>query len=182
VSPELKTVGDLLYWSYANLAMAHAAIGKGESRYSRRHYMVRARLLKGLRGKTMSVGSIVDDERVKMEQGVVCCYCGSSTAITMDHLLPKRAGGFDSADNIVWACRSCNSAKGATDVLVWYQQKKVFPPLLILRRYLKLAIAYCYERGSMDVALADAPEVPFRLDAVPIKYPQPAELVLRVES
>lgn len=41
-----------------------------------------------------------------------CAYCGSDADITTDHVMPRSRGGSDAPDNIVWACRSCNSAKG----------------------------------------------------------------------
>ncbi len=43
-----------------------------------------------------------------------CHYCGGP-ADTVDHVIPRSAGGapYD-PNNTVAACRSCNSAKGAT--------------------------------------------------------------------
>jgi hypothetical protein len=40
--------------------------------------MIRARLYKGLRGGTMNIGPIADDERLKMILPQACCYCGSN--------------------------------------------------------------------------------------------------------
>jgi len=48
-----------------------------------------------------------------------CLYCGSDLRhaapadITLDHLLPRSAGGNNEATNLVTACRSCNSSRGA---------------------------------------------------------------------
>ena len=48
-----------------------------------------------------------------------CLYCGRDLSdaapadITLDHLLPRSAGGSNEATNLVTACRSCNSARGA---------------------------------------------------------------------
>jgi len=41
-----------------------------------------------------------------------CQYCGSSKDLTLDHVLPKSRGGKTSWDNLVAACRNCNSRKG----------------------------------------------------------------------
>lgn len=38
------TIGEVLFWSYANLAMADAAIRRGDPFYGRVHYMIRQRL------------------------------------------------------------------------------------------------------------------------------------------
>ncbi len=48
------------------------------------------------------------------EFGGCCAYCGSSSrALTRDHVIPVSKGGTHTKDNIVPACRSCNSSKGA---------------------------------------------------------------------
>jgi hypothetical protein len=63
--------------------------------------------------------------------------------------------------------RSCNSSKCASDALEWLVKKNEFPPILLLRRYLKIAIAMCRERNLLDVPVAAAPELPFSLSAIP---------------
>ena len=44
-----------------------------------------------------------------------CTYCGTegdpSNPLTADHFVPKALGGTDDRDNLVTACRRCNSAK-----------------------------------------------------------------------
>jgi 5-methylcytosine-specific restriction endonuclease McrA len=42
--------------------------------------------------------------------GWVCQYCGS-TAENVDHVIPKSRGGEHSWENVVAACRRCNSKK-----------------------------------------------------------------------
>lgn len=175
---ELKTVGDLLYWSYSNLAMAHAAVDRGAARYGTVHYMIRARLFKGLRAGTMDLGSLGDDERLKMTLPQACWYCGAREHLSADHLVPRSRGGPDKGENLVWACRTCNSSKQARDVLEWLASRDEFPPLLLLRRYLKLAIEYCDSEGVLDRNLDDAEPVPFALGAIPRRFPSPGELVL----
>jgi hypothetical protein len=140
-SPEPTTLRLHLYWSYANLAMAHAAVERGATKYGPLHYMIRARLYKGLHTGAMNIRSLLDDEKIKMNAARVCAYCNADAKLTIDHLLPKHKGGWDSADNAVWVCGSCNSSKGATDVLVWWPKRHDdFPPLMLLRRYLKSAL------------------------------------------
>ena len=173
-----STVGELLYWCYANLAMAHAALDGGATAYGRQHYMVRTRLLNGLTEGTMTVGSLVDDDRLKLVLPRACCYCGAGERLSVDHLIPVSRGGPESADNIVWACAPCNSSKGAGDVLRWYAGRREFPPLLLLRRYLKLAIGYCAARNLLGTPLAELPEIPFDLASVPESFPPPGELIL----
>lgn len=40
-----------------------------------------------------------------------CVYCGDP-ADTIDHVIPRSKGGTDDLDNLVPACRDCNSRKG----------------------------------------------------------------------
>jgi hypothetical protein len=59
-------------------------------------------------------------------------------------------------------------------------EKNQFPPILLLRRYLKLAVEMCRDMNLMDVPLAAAPELPFSLSAIPQSFPQPSQLRLWV--
>ena len=177
---EINTVGELLHWSYANLAMAHSSITAKAEKYGRTQFMIRSRLYKGLNKQTMSIGPLADDERLKMVLPQACCYCGSRDYLSIDHLIPTKRGGANTGDNLVWACRSCNSSKCARDALEWLKEKNEFPPILLLRRYLKLAIEIGRERNIMDIPPAEAPELPFSLSAIPQTFPQPGQLRLWV--
>jgi len=126
----------------------------------------------------MSVGSLVDEERMKLLIEKCCAYCGKCGKLTVDHLISKERGGSESADNIVWACRSCNSSKGAEDVLVWYCRNGAFPPLLLLRRYLKLAFALASHRGILETAISESGSFPIKLSGIPVSYPPPGGLRL----
>lgn len=45
--------------------------------------------------------------------GNVCHYCGKVGSMTRDHVIPITRFGTDNIENIVPACRSCNSKKNA---------------------------------------------------------------------
>lgn len=56
---------------------------------------------------------------IKKSQNYCCKYCNKKeirgkekTYLTKDHVIPYNKGGHNTADNVVAACRSCNSAKG----------------------------------------------------------------------
>lgn len=102
-----------------------------------------------------------------------CAYCGSSQSLTIDHVFPRARGGADDADNAVWACRSCNSSKGKRDLLEWYADRGVRPPILLIRRYLKQCIAFARSSGLLDSSLASLPDGPFSVKAIPVWYPDP---------
>ena len=162
--------------------MAHSALTAKAESYGRTHFMIRARLYKGLNAGTMSIGPLADDERLKMILPQACCYCASTDHLSVDHLIPTKKGGKNAGDNLVWACRSFNSSKCAIDALEWLAKRKQFPPLLLLRRYLKLAIELARERNLMETNLEAVPELPFSLTAVPVSYPKPIYLCLWVNN
>ena len=175
---QITTVGDSLFWSYSNLGMAHAAVEKGATGYKQLHFIIRNRLYSGLRKGTMNIGPLADDEKLKMILPQACCYCGARENLSVDHLIPSHKGGANAGENMVWACRSCNSSKCATDVLEWLAKRDQFPPLLLLRRYLKLAVDYCVENEIMDMPLEEVQDVPFSISAIPHDFPPPSELRL----
>lgn len=62
--------------------------------------------------------------------GGQCAYCGCSPrkgrTLTRDHLKPVAAGGATVQSNIVPACESCNSSKGAEDFKDWFMKQPFF--------------------------------------------------------
>lgn len=180
---QLNTVKEVLYWSYANLAMAHTAVDRNQEKYAVFNYMIRAKLYKGLIDGSMNIGTLFDDEKIKMQSGSKCSYCGSEDKLALDHIFAKKLGGKDVGDNLIYACRSCNSSKGKKDMMEWMDYKNVFPPLMILRRYLKLVINYCIDNNLMDCQPSDLKnkEYPFNINYVPLSYPKPKELLLTVD-
>ena len=66
------TVAELIYWSYANLAMAHDGINRGLPTYDKTSFIIRMRMYNGLLSGKMQVSSLFKDERWKMENSVRC--------------------------------------------------------------------------------------------------------------
>lgn len=52
---------------------------------------------------------------IRAEANGLCHYCRQQKKLTFDHVKPLAKGGAHSRDNIVMACGSCNSRKGAKD-------------------------------------------------------------------
>ena len=179
---ETKTVKELIFLSYSNLAMAHSAIDRKQTKYNVVNYSIRAKLFKGLKNGSMNIRSLFDDEKVKLSQGSICSYCGSIDKLSLDHIFPRRYGGTDTGDNLIYACKTCNSSKGKKDLMQWYIDKDEFPPLMIIRRYLKLIYNYCLEKGLLEInsdELVDK-KLPFDITLIPIKFPKPDGLVLTI--
>jgi len=180
---QLNTVKELLFWSYANLAMAHTAVDRKQEKYAPFNYMIRAKLFKGLIEGSMNIRTLFDDEKVKLLSSNKCSYCGSIENLALDHIFSKKLGGKDVGDNLISACRTCNSSKGKKDLMEWMGYKNAFPSLMILRRYLKLVVAYCIEKDLMECSVNEVKEQKhlFNIEYIPVKYPKPSELVLVIE-
>ena len=57
-------------------------------------------------------GVVLTRQNVFKRDGYKCQYCGSMENLTLDHVFPKSRGGASSWDNLVTACKGCNSKKG----------------------------------------------------------------------
>lgn len=53
----------------------------------------------------------------------MCVYCGSREDLGLDHVVALTRGGKHSMDNLVVACRSCNSSKGNSRLDVWLAKR-----------------------------------------------------------
>jgi 5-methylcytosine-specific restriction endonuclease McrA len=65
---------------------------------------------------------IPDDLRWKIyaRDNFTCRYCGANgVPLSLDHVIPHAKGGTATIDNLVAACRPCNSAKGARTPQEW---------------------------------------------------------------
>ena len=49
---------------------------------------------------------------VFVRDGHACVYCGDTSDLTIDHVLPRSRGGDSSWENLVSCCRPCNLEKG----------------------------------------------------------------------
>ena len=176
--PQKATVAEHLYWSYANLAMAEVALHDRDRIYSQKHFMIRARLYAGLTKGTMSPRSLMRDQRIRMKLPQECIYCGETRHLALDHIVPTNRGGADIGDNVLWACLKCNSSKSDRDIFEWwFRSRDGFPPLLVVRIYLKQAIAYCIANGFMGRFVDEVEGNPFSFKAIPLDYPQPETLI-----
>src|SRR5688572_20627157 len=115
-SSDKITVAERLFWCYANLAMAEVAVHEKCASYGRKHFMVRARLYKGLRTGAMSPRSLMRDQAIRLKLPQECVYCGATGYLCIDHIVPSNRGGDDIGDNAIWACRKCNSSKSDRDL------------------------------------------------------------------
>lgn len=176
---EFSTIGEYFYWIYSNMSMAHVALQCNHMVYERSDFMIRSRLYKGLCSGKMNIHSLYDDEKTKLNTHS-CCYCGSLQKLSIDHLIPRKMGGTDCADNLIYCCKSCNSSKNKTDLIEWCLKNNNFPPILILRRYLKLAYVYLSSDNILDLPFSELKNHTdiFRLNLLACSFPSPSDLRL----
>ena len=148
----VDTVRKLIYWEYARLIARAAGMednwGFIVSRY------------KKLASGEMKWSSTIRDWETECDRGRACVYCGATTSLSTDHVVPASRAGVDqrvvdllqSHDNCVRACRTCNSKKGDKDVFEWYGAERGGEiPKLVLSKFLKLAYRLHETQGTLDV-------------------------------
>jgi hypothetical protein len=54
-----------------------------------------------------------------------CGYCGDE-ATSLDHIIPRFKSGSSNRNNLVPACRRCNTSKASTKMEEWYQRQDFF--------------------------------------------------------
>lgn len=72
-------------------------------------------------------------QRIGGAQNWRCCHCGVRTneatepgqMASLDHIIPRALGGTHHDDNLVLACRACNSARGHN--IIWTPPKETSP-------------------------------------------------------
>jgi len=63
-----------------------------------------------------------------------CAYCGATdTPMQRDCVLAISRGGRYTLDNVVPACRSCNTSKWHAEVTGWLRRKRLDEPAFLLR-------------------------------------------------
>jgi len=148
----VDTVRRFIYWQYAVL-IARSAGFEGNYGFVVSRY-------KKLKSGEMAWSSSVRDYEKELDRGRICVYCGATTGLSTDHVVPiSRAGVdprivslLDSSDNCVCACKSCNSTKGDRDVFEWYGPQRVAQiPKLVLSKFLKLSYRLHETQGTLDL-------------------------------
>ena len=160
-----ETIRQLLAQYYAYLVRAAAARRVGAHRYTTDHHKLAVAFYRDVLAGRKRIGSFFNEERAKL--GVArCAYCGAPDTLSVDHLVRRLAGGPDDANNLLPACRSCNSSKGASDVMAWHIRKGRYPQRAVVRRYVKLAWRWCERHDYLDRSLGEAGDMPFDLQAL----------------
>jgi hypothetical protein len=138
------TVRDLLYWEYAKL-IAGSAMG------DRKAYGFITVTYKKLRAGQLTPSAILTENKRLVADGESCAYCGGAGRLEWEHVIPLAAGGPDTIDNLVRACRPCNATKGARDPYQWLLDEPGREvPRLVLGKLLKLLFEAHEKRDLLD--------------------------------
>ncbi len=178
--PRFANFGEMLFWSYANLQMMHAAIGMGKEKYDRQCYMIRAKAFRAYKEGRWNIHDLFENNIAKMKAGSYCWYCGkefkNKAELTIDHVFPRSKGGANDMDNIIMVCKHCNSSKNDMDLLEWYfERRHEFPPIHVLVHYLKQIYLYSKDNDLLGKHREEMEQMnlPFNFRYIPLDYPQP---------
>ena len=81
--------------------------------------------------KLNAIGEYTPDEFTSTceEFSWCCCYCGKSVTektVTIDHAVPISKGGSNYIENLLPACRKCNSSKNASELFDWFKNMEFY--------------------------------------------------------
>ena len=65
-------------------------------------------------------------ESVKHYFKGTCAYCGKELPLAQEHFIPLSIGGEYTHNNIICACKNCNSSKNNKDFFEWYPKYKYY--------------------------------------------------------
>lgn len=176
---QFANFGEYFYWAYANFQMLHYALGAGKKEYDRQCFMVRAKAYKAYCEGRWKPHDLYDFNKAKMLYADKCWYCGKEFAggrnLTLDHVFPRSKGGDSAMDNLVPVCQSCNSSKGRKDVLRWFAERDLFPPLHVIVHYYKQIYLYAAAHDLFGKHRDElrAMSLPFDVDAIITHFPSP---------
>lgn len=79
---------------------------------------------KAIKRSLTSSLTVTQWEEIKQHFNNACCYCGEEKTLHQEHFLALSKGGEYTHNNIVPACKSCNSSKNNNTFFEWYPKYK----------------------------------------------------------
>jgi hypothetical protein len=148
----VKTIREEIYYEYAKL-ISRSAHGKIV-------YPFVADRFKKLRDGQITISGTIREWEREQELPHECVFCGSRDNLSSDHLIPRNRGGDDSADNLVLACRSCNSSRNDKGVFEWLGLKKKDDlHRLVAGKYLKQLLKVHEQAKTTDITIEQLKEL-----------------------
>ncbi|MCB1634484.1 MAG: HNH endonuclease [Xanthomonadales bacterium] len=153
---------EVLLFAYAQL-IADAAISCRSShapamRTGSRYWSFANSTFLKLKAGLISPSTVLRENKLLVSNGMECAYCGDTTKLQWEHIVPCSRRGPNTIDNLVLSCARCNSQKGALNPIEWYEARglrKADVPRLVMGKLIKLV---CEEHSRRDSL--NAPEFP----------------------
>ena len=125
----LANVFETIMYEYAKLIADQAVEDRATlapaERTTRDYWSFVALTFKKLKDGRISASSILRENKILVQNGGLCAYCGASGSLQWEHIIPKSRGGPDTIDNMVVSCPKCNREKAARNPIEWYDSKTV---------------------------------------------------------
>lgn len=169
---ETESIRDLIYYQYAKIIAKRAFNRPDGVSVKGQHYGFVKTCFRDLKSGKKEWSEITREDWQLVESEKKCIYCGAEGDLSREHIVPKslrikpECSACDTIQGIhnqIWACKSCNSAKGTMGPYEFYQSK--FPgdrkfydrlPTLLEKKYLK-TIFQCHgcaqTLGQKDINL-----------------------------
>lgn len=140
----IKTIKDVIFWQYTHIIAASSGMGE-------KNFGFRMAKFKQLQLGQIEWSSTVREWLKEHEKLNECIYCGSKDNLTTEHILPTSRGGPDIPDNVIKACKSCNSSKGSKRLYEWKGvDNKNSHSRIAEGKYLKLLYKLHEEIGTLN--------------------------------
>lgn len=135
----VKTRRDAIFYYYAKLVVCPSAGFKD-------NYGMITHVYKEFKTGKKEMSDRNKELLKQMKGDKKCVYCGGSSN-AFDHVIPRKLGGPNKAENRVFSCRECNSSKGKKDLVAWWLEKHEdnIDTLLEIRIPLGIYLKYSYD-------------------------------------
>lgn len=165
---EVKTIRDLILYQYAKI-IAKSALGYTDGLQAKKaSYGFIKKTFRQLRDSEKKWSDILREDLQFVSTEKKCIYCGGTENLSQDHIVPKtllinercpHCDHIQGIHNLIWACKSCNSAKQQKGLYTFFSQKhntahpSDFLPPLLEKKYLK-TIYLCHQcAGTLNAPL-----------------------------
>lgn len=142
--PYVKTIREEIFYEYAKL-ISRSAYGTLQRAFITDRF-------KKLRDGEITISGTIREWEREQELPRECVFCKSTIDLTTDHLIPRNRGGDDSPDNLVSACKSCNTSRGDKGIFEWLGlEKKDNLHRLVAGKYLKQLLQVHMAAGTLEI-------------------------------
>jgi hypothetical protein len=146
--PYVKTIREEIFYEYAKL-ISRSAYGSLQRAFITERF-------KKLRDGKITISGTIREWGREQELPRECVFCSSTIDLTTDHLIPRNKGGDDSPDNLVLACKSCNTSRGDKGIFEWLGlEKKDNLHRLVGGKYLKQLLQIHGVKDTLDISKTD---------------------------